>query len=71
MKQYRFTPYSSLGKELIDIVSIMYIARASNQTMQAALLGRIGVSASCWPDFMSAKINAPVSIQTDHRAHRG
>ena len=50
---------TDLGKELGDIVLIADWVNLPEKQLHAALLGRIGVCASCWPDFLESRTNAP------------
>lgn len=49
---------TSLGKELADIVLVADWVNLPEKQLHAALLGRIGVCASCWPDFLESHANA-------------
>ena len=50
---------TNLGKELADIVLVADWVNLPEKQLHAALLGRIGVCASCWPDFLESRTNAP------------
>lgn len=50
---------TDLGKELADIVLVADWVKLPEKQLHAALLGRIGVCASCWPDFLESRANAP------------
>lgn len=50
---------TNLGKELADIVLVADWVNLPEKQLHAALLGRIGVCASCWPDFLESRANAP------------
>ena len=50
---------TNLGKELADIVLVADWVNLPEKQLHAALLGRIGVCASCWPDFLESSANAP------------
>ena len=46
---------TDLGKELGDIVLIADWVNLPEKQLHAAMLGRIGVCASCWPDFLESR----------------
>ena len=50
---------TDLGEELGDIVLIADWVNLPEKQLHAALLGRIGVCASCCPDFLESRTNAP------------
>ena len=50
---------TDLGKELGDIVLIADWVNLPEKQLHAALLGRLGVCASCWPDFLESHANVP------------
>lgn len=50
---------TNLGKELADIVLVADWVNLPEERLYAALLGRIGVCTSCWPDFLESRANAP------------
>ena len=50
---------TNLGKELADIVLVADWVNLPEKQLHAALLGRIGVCASSWPDFLESRANAP------------
>lgn len=46
---------TNLGKELADIALVADWVNLPEKQLHAALLGRIGVCASCWPDFWESR----------------
>jgi hypothetical protein len=56
MPDANFTPETELGHELQDIAKVMAENKATPEEVRAALMGRVGVSSSCWSEFIDAEI---------------